>query len=218
MAKQHQFGERRSYAQDWPEPLSLTRPSSLHWRLRRPDHHGPGREGPPSSLAGKTRRGSPNRPLWRPHRPAGLGDRRPQPPLVRTKLRPPDLRHPASCHPPDHPLDGRHAGRLGQGNRRRLRGQVHAAVVVLGRGRGREAHGPAPAQHAGRWRQEIRAVHHQWRRQVGGVNDRSRPDLPDHPDRSREGLLAGGQNRRNACACSIANRQNPGSKPSGWST
>ena len=31
-----------------------------------------------------------------------------------------------------------------------VRGEVHAAVVVLRRGRGREAHGAAPAQHVGR--------------------------------------------------------------------
>ena len=37
-------------------------------------------------------------------------------------------------HPPDNPMDGRHAGWAGQGNRRGVRGQVHAAMVVLGRG------------------------------------------------------------------------------------
>jgi hypothetical protein len=39
-------------------------------RLGRPDHHGPGREGPASSLAGKTGRGGVDRPLGRPDRPA----------------------------------------------------------------------------------------------------------------------------------------------------
>src|ERR1700737_4503951 len=53
-------------------------------------------------------------------------------------------------------LDGCHAGWTGQGNRCRLRGQIHAAMVVLGRGRCGEAHGSAPAQHAGRWHQEVR--------------------------------------------------------------
>jgi cytidyltransferase-like protein len=60
-------------------------------------------------------------------------------------------------------LDGRHPGwAAGQGNRRRVRGQIHAAMVVLGRSSCREAHGPASAQHAGGWHQEIGALDHQW--------------------------------------------------------
>ena len=189
----------------------------LHRRLRRPDHHGQGRKGPAAALAGEARRGGCPRPVGRPDRPARPGHRRPQPPLVRAQLRPPDRRRPAPCDPPDHPLDGRHAGRAGQGNRRRVRGQVHAAVVVLGRGGRGEAHGPAPAQHAGRRHQEIRALHHQRRRQVDRTVDRGRPDLPDHPDRRRKGFLAGGQDRRTPGAVRLraseaADRSGPGGR------
>ena len=40
------------------------------------------------------------------------------------------------------PVDGRHPRRHGRGQRGSFRGQVHAAVVVLGRGGGREAYWP----------------------------------------------------------------------------
>ena len=49
-----------------------------------------------------------------------------------------------------------------------VRGQVHAAVVVLGRsGGGREAHGPAPAQYVGHQFQGGGALDHHRRRQMG---------------------------------------------------
>ena len=57
---------------------------------------------------------------------------------------------------PVQPLDGRDAGRLRRRPRRRVRGQVHAALVVLRRSGGREAHGPAAAQHVGDQRKVAR--------------------------------------------------------------
>jgi hypothetical protein len=35
------------------------------------------------------------------------------------------------------------------GNRSRVRGQIHAAVVILRGGRRQKVHGPGPAQHVG---------------------------------------------------------------------
>ena len=48
-----------------------------------------------------------------------------------------------------HPLDGGDPGRHRRGDRGGVRGQVHAAVVVLRGGGGRKVHGPASAQHVG---------------------------------------------------------------------
>ena len=56
---------------------------------------------------------------------------------------------PAAGPAPGPPLDGGHPRRPGRGDRGGLRGQVHAALVVLGGGRRREVHGPAAAQHVG---------------------------------------------------------------------
>ena len=72
------------------------------------------------------------RPLGRPDRPA-----RPVSPKISTGTgtsATPAIGSAMSSasDPPDHPLDGRHPGRPGQGNRRGVRGQVHAAMVVLG--------------------------------------------------------------------------------------
>jgi predicted phage-related endonuclease len=47
-----------------------------------------------------------------------------------------------------------------------VRGQVHAALVVLRRSGGREAHGPAAAQHVGDQCKVRRAVDHHRRRQM----------------------------------------------------
>ena len=48
---------------------------------------------------------------------------------------------------PGNPLDGGDGGRHRRGQWRGIRSQIHAAVVVLGGGGGRGAHGSAPAQH-----------------------------------------------------------------------
>ena len=47
-------------------------------------------------------------------------------------------------------LDGGHPRRAGGGKRRGVRSQVHAAVVVLGRSRGREIYAAVAAQYVGR--------------------------------------------------------------------
>ena len=61
-----------------------------------------------------------------------------------------------------------------RGHGRRIRGQVHAALVVLGRGGGGETHGPAPAQHVGHQRHHRGPVYHYRWRQVGRDQDTSR--------------------------------------------
>ena len=76
-------------------------------------------------------------------------DRGPQPALVRAQHRPGRHRRPAPGAASGQALDGGHPGRPGRGDRRGVRGQVHAAVVVLGGSGGRKAHGAAAAQHVG---------------------------------------------------------------------
>ena len=52
---------------------------------------------------------------------------------------------PAAADPPDPQMDGGHPRWSGRSRGRRIRGQVHAALDVLGGGGGRKAHGPAAA-------------------------------------------------------------------------
>jgi hypothetical protein len=59
-------------------------------------------------------------------------------------------------------------------------------VVVLGRGRCGEAHGSAPAQHAGRWHQEVRGSIING----GGKWVELSTEAADDPDCGRKGLLA----------------------------
>ena len=56
---------------------------------------------------------------------------------------------PASPAASGDPVDGRDPRRHRRGQRGGVRGQIHAALVVLGGSRGREAHGAAPAQYVG---------------------------------------------------------------------
>jgi hypothetical protein len=66
-------------------------------------------------------------------------------------------RGPVAGQAPGHPPDGGDPLRHGDGDRGDLAGEIHVAVVVLGRrGRG-EVHGPIPAQHHHRGRQMGRA-------------------------------------------------------------
>ena len=58
-------------------------------------------------------------------------------------------RRPAPGQAFGHSLDGGHPRRDRRGDGGRVRGQVHAALVVLRGGGGRKVHGPAPAQHVG---------------------------------------------------------------------
>ena len=93
-------------------------------------------------------------------------------------------------------LDGGHLGRHGRGDRRRVRGQVHAAMVVLGGRRGREAHGPAAAQHVGHRLPDGGAVDHYRGRQMGGDDHSGRSALPaSAADRGKEVLALRGNRR-----------------------
>ena len=86
-------------------------------------------------------------------------------------------------------LDGGNARRHGRGDRGGVRGQIHAAVVVLGGRRGRETHGPATAQHVGhRVSDGLDFHYHRWR-QVCRDDHSCRPDLPASPADVREKVL-----------------------------
>ncbi len=69
----------------------------------------------------------------------GLGHRGPQSALVRGQYRAGDRRYPAAGASSGAALDGGHPGWPGRGQRCRVRGQVHAALVVLGGGGSRRS-------------------------------------------------------------------------------
>ncbi len=91
---------------------------------------------------------------------------------------------------PGYPLDGSDPRRDGCADRRRLRGQIHAALVVLGGGRGPKIRAAAPAQYVGHKRQGGGALDYHWRRQVGGDHHPGRSPLPASPAHGREKVLA----------------------------
>ena len=171
-------------------------PPRLHRRLGRPDHHGRRRSRPAPAVAGKARRGRARGPLGQPDRPARHRDRAPQPALVRAQHRPGRHRGAAPGVSSGQALDGGNPGRHGRGDRRRLRGQVHAAMVVLGGRRGREAHGPAAAQHVGHRLPDGGAVDHYRRRQMGRDDHSGRSALPASAAHGREEVLALRRDRR----------------------
>src|SRR3984893_4680857 len=77
-----------------------------------------------------------------------------------------------------------------------VRGQIHAALVVFGRSRGREAYGAAATQHVGDQLQTGRALGDYRRRQVGRDQDIGRPPLPaPFVDRGKEILALRGERR-----------------------
>ena len=82
-------------------------------RLGRPDHHGGGRGRPGAAVAGKARRGRAGGSLGQSHRPAGSGDRGPEPALVRGQYRASDHGCPAAGVPSGAELDGGDPGRPG---------------------------------------------------------------------------------------------------------
>ena len=90
----------------------------------------------------------------------GVATEAAQPDLVRAQYGSGGHRRPAPGSPSRQSLDGGDARWVRQRDRRRVRGQVHAALVVLGRGGGGKAHGPAPAQYVGDQRQDGGAVDH----------------------------------------------------------
>ena len=114
--------------------------------------------------------------------------------LVRAQYRPSRQRRPTSGPTPGEQMDGGNPGRHGRGYRRGVRGQIHAAVVVLGRSGGRKTHGPAPAQHVGDQCQSGGALHHHRRRQMGRDLNPGRLPLPTSAaDRGKEILALRGE-------------------------
>jgi hypothetical protein len=97
----------------------------------------------------------------------GVGHRAAEPELVRTQHGAVCHRHPAMGPTPGPSISGGDARRVHLRRRRRVRSQVHAALVVLRRGRDRKVHGPAPAQYVGDQRPIGRGVDHHWRGQMG---------------------------------------------------
>jgi len=97
--------------------------------------------------------------------------------------------HPASSRPPDLAMDGGHVRWAGR--KPELRSRPNSCLSFLRPLR--RSTWPVAAQHAGRWHQQVRALHHQWCWQIDRTIDRRRPDRPDHSDRGRKSFLTGGQ-------------------------
>ena len=104
---------------------------------------------------------------------------------VQRRVRHPALRWMAAT------LDGRVEGKRGG-----VRGQVHAAVVVLGRGGGREIHATAAAQYVGDRRTKRGAFGDHRRRQMGRDHRPCRSALPAPHRHGREEVLALRRERR----------------------
>ena len=94
------------------------------------------------------------------------------------------------------PVDGGDPGRHRCGQRGGVRGEIHAAVVVLGGGSGREAYGSAPAQHVGHQCHRRGALNYHRRRQVGRDQDTSRFALSAPPFDGGKEILALRRERR----------------------
>ena len=133
-----------------------------------------------------------------PRRPTRRRDRGAQPGLVRTQYRPRGGRRPALGPASGEALDGRHDRRHGRRRRLRVRGQVHAALVVLGTGGGGKTHGPTTAQHVGDQRQIGGAVDHHRRRQMDRDDHPRRRPLPALSGDGRASVLALRPDRRDA--------------------
>ncbi len=115
-------------------------------------------------------------------------------------------------------IPGRHPRRIRQRPRRRVRGQIHAALVVLGGGGHRKAHGPAAAQHVGDQRKVGGAVDHHRRGQVGRTDGPGRfplPALSSSPPSAGSGAASRPARRRGLMGSS---RRGRGSRRFGSST
>ena len=104
-----------------------------------------------------------------------------EPRLVSALTRPDHQGRPEASTASRSQMDGGDARRHGRTDRRGVRGQVHAALDVLGRSGGREAHGAAAAQYVGRRRALRGAFDHYRRRQMGRDQDSRRPALSASP-------------------------------------
>ena len=132
------------------------------------------------------------------HRPTRRRHRGAQPDLVRAQHRARRHRRPALGPASCASLPGGDPGRVRQRPRRRVRGQVHAALVVLGRGGGGKAHGPAAAQHVGDQRPVGGPLDHHRRRQMDRDDHSRRRALPAFPRDGRASVLALRPDRRDA--------------------
>jgi len=130
----------------------------------------------------------PRGPVWQPRCPARGRYRAAQSALVRAQHRSGDQGHSAPDQASGKPLDGGDARWNGRADRCRVRGQVHAALVVLGRGGGRKAHGAGAAQHVGRQFQDGGAFNHYRRRKMGRDRAFGRSALPA-PARNRRAKI-----------------------------
>src|SRR5262249_13191998 len=97
----------------------------------------------PPALARETRRSRTGGPIRQPRCPAWGGDRGSEPALVSGEQRAKSYRCAAANPASGAALDGGHTRRPGRSDWRGLRGQVHAALGVLGGGGGREIHAAA---------------------------------------------------------------------------
>src|SRR5262249_12837820 len=105
---------------------------------------------PPWSGYGARNEARPNpRPVGQPHRATLEGSRGTQPLLVRAQHWPAGPRRAAPSQAFGNSVDGGHPGWDRGRHGSRVRGQVHAALVILRRGRGRKVHGASPAQYVG---------------------------------------------------------------------
>ena len=173
-------------------------PPVFHRRLRRPDHHGRRRGCATSPLARKARRGRAGGPFRQPHRPARPGHRGPEPSLVRGQYRSGHYRRPAAGPASGTPVDGGNPRRPGRGDRGGFRGQIHAALVVLGGSRRREARGPAAAQHVGHRGKDCGALGDYRRRQMGRNQNPCRSAISAPHRHGGEEVLALRRERRAA--------------------
>ena len=135
-----------------------------------------------------------------------------------SQYRPGAHRRPAPDPASRRPLDGGHPRRHGRSNRGGVRGQVHAAVVVLRRGGGRKIHAAAAAQHVGDQCQAVGALDHHRRRQVGR-DQASRPIRSTSTSCSPRRRSSGAASRvASPLACSASSRRGRGSRRCGSST
>ena len=147
----------------------------------------------------------------------GRRDRGPQSALVRAQYRPGHQGRPAAGPASGPPLDGGHPGRPGRGHRGGVRGQVHAAVVVLGGSGGRKTHGAAAAQYVGGQCHGRRCC----RSSPAAANGSRSPSMPirststsSSPPRRNSGAAS---RAASPLACSASSRRGRASRRSGSS-
>ena len=187
-------------------------------RLPRADHYERGRGGADPAVAGKMGRGRACRSKWRSHCPARRRHRGVEPELVRTQHWAIRHRGPALGPTPGPSISGGDPRRVRQRPRRGVRGQVHAALVVLRRGRGRKAYGPASAQYVGDQRPVGSALDHHRRGQMDRDDHTRRRALSALSGHGGAAVLAVRSDRRDAAPPMASSRLGHGSTQFAWST